>query len=251
MSNTQQQYVGSKHIRREQYDVSNATLRRWEQEGKVSAIRTPGGKRLYNRTELQALLCIPEPPRKEKVKIAYARVSSDKQRGDLERQIESLQRDYPDYEVVSDIGSGINFQRKQFTRLLERVLRGEVSHVAVSRRDRLCRFAFDLVQKIFKESGCTVCLFYSFVDMIKIVVQSNAPETEDETRELSEDLLAIVTVFVAKNNGRRAAENRRKRKQQASTQEETENTKGTKRQRKEAREETSGENDQDSDLSDH
>jgi putative resolvase len=234
MNNAQQQYVGSKHIR-EQYDVSNATLRRWEQEGKVSAIRTPGGKRLYNNAELQTLLSIPEPERKEKVKIAYARVSSDKQRGDLERQIESLKRDYPDYEVVSDIGSGINFQRKQFTRLLERVLRGEVSHVAISRRDRLCRFAFNLVKKIFKESGCT------------IVVQSNAPETEDEAKELSEDLLAIVTVFMAKNNGRRAAEDRRKRKQQASTEEETENPKSRKRKRKEkeAREESSGESDQD------
>ena len=65
------------------------------------------------------------------------------------------------------------------------------------------------------------------------MVQSNAPEVEDATKELSDDLLAIVTVFVAKNNGRLAAENRRKRKQQAATEEETENAKGRKRKRKE------------------
>ena len=63
--------------------------------------------------------------------IAYARVSSAHQQQDLERQRQDLQKAYPDHELISDIGSGLNFKRKGLTALLERVLAGLVKEVVV------------------------------------------------------------------------------------------------------------------------
>src|SRR6266540_5470893 len=93
----------------------------------------------------------PPPPRPPLLKkgFAYARVSSAKQKDDLERQKQLLLARFPTYELISDIGSGVNFRRPGLKTLLERSSRGAVSEIAITHRDRLCRFAFDLLQHIF------------------------------------------------------------------------------------------------------
>ena len=132
--------------------------------------------------------------------VIYARVSSSHQKeaGDLKRQIEDLQESYPEYNVIKDVGSGLNFKRPGLQALLEQVYSGTVSEVVVRHKDRLCRYGLEILEFIFKKAGT------------KLVVLSNEQETS--TKELADDLLAITTVFVARHNGQRSAENRRKRK---------------------------------------
>ena len=202
----------------ELYDVSSATLRRWADAGKVKCIRSPGGKRLYSDVDLKRLFNLPvvsiasaaspstttttistQPAAKKKV--CYARVSSQKQEADLDRQVADLQRDHPNHEIIRDIGSAINFHRHGFTSLVERVLNHDIGEVVIAHRDRLCRIAFELIEMVFRQCGC------------KIVVLGHGAVTEqDTTQELSEDLLAITTIFVVRNNGLRAQQNRRNRK---------------------------------------
>jgi len=137
----------------------------------------------------------------------YARVSSAKQKEDLERQKELLRSHFPKYELLSDIGSGVNFKRPGLKTLLERASRGIVSEVVVTHRDRLCRFAFDLLQHILS------------LHSAKLVVLFN--ESTSDEQELAEDILAINTVFICRMQGRRAARYRRERQNGRKTQDET------------------------------
>jgi putative resolvase len=131
----------------------------------------------------------------KKEKICYARVSSDHQKHDLERQVADLRHKCPEHTLIKEIGSGLNYKRKGFQALLERVYAGNVAEVVVSHRDRLCRYGCELVEFIFKQHDT------------KLVVLGQSMEEHDSRRELADDLLAVCNYFVAKNNGMRSAEN--------------------------------------------
>src|SRR4051812_24783392 len=92
------------------YAVSRTTLRSWAEAGRVEALRANGdGKRLYKLTDIERILGVDartQAPARER--ICYARVSSAKQRADLDRQIAFLQQHYPEHRVYSDVGSGLN-----------------------------------------------------------------------------------------------------------------------------------------------
>jgi putative resolvase len=183
------------------WQIANSTLQSWANSGRLPVVRFPSGKRLYSVSHLQRLLGVPRAATGGG-RVVYARVSSRHQDADLERQIADLQAAYPDHEVVSDIASGINFHRKGLTSIIDRAIRGELEEVVVMHRDRLARFAFDLIEHVLQQSG------------VRLVVHSRDAGAED-ARDLADDLLAITTVFVASHNGRRAAENRRQRKRLA------------------------------------
>ncbi|MFP4409866.1 RNA-guided endonuclease TnpB family protein [Coleofasciculus sp.] len=98
--------------------VHVSSLRRWESQGKLKTIRTPGGQRRYDLEEVEKAACLPKPV----VTVCYARVSTHSQRDDLERQTEFLRSKFPDAELLSDIGSGLNFRRRKFLAILDRIL---------------------------------------------------------------------------------------------------------------------------------
>ena len=156
------------------------TLRRWENEGKVKAIRTPGNQRLY---DLNSLI------KEEGSKIIYARVNSNGQLGELGNQIQYLRSRFPNHELIQDIGSGLNFKRKGFTTLLERILLGEIAEVVVAHRDRLCRFGFEFVEFIANKFGTN------------IVVLGEASLSPQE--ELVGDIISIINVFSSRIRGLR------------------------------------------------
>ena len=207
-------YVPGADIRK-RFKVSNGTLQRWANEGRIGSVRLKSGqgKRLYKEDDLDRVIAgfkvlAEKELGHQRAKVCYARVSSAKQKEDLQRQVELLEKEYPDHEIVKDIGSGINWKRVGFTSLLDRIMHGDVEEVVVSHRDRLCRFAFDLVKHVFENAGC------------KLVVHDETArgkdglgELESAETELRDDLLAIVTVFVASSNGRRAAAHRRERRE--------------------------------------
>ena len=164
------------------FKVSSTQLRHWADTGQIDHVRTPGGTRLYRLERT-----IPSEPIVSK-KVAYVRVSSNKQRGDLQHQKDHMASLFPEYRIVEDVGSGINWKRPGLLSLLDDALKGRLSDVAVANRDRLCRFAFELLQHVLEECG------------VRLHVVDDA---DSEERELADDLLSIVQVFCCRRNGRR------------------------------------------------
>jgi predicted site-specific integrase-resolvase len=191
-------FVFGKQVR-EQYRVSDKTLKQWVDDGRVGCVRSPGGKRMYSLNDIHSLFGRNHPSsERQKAKVCYARVSSAHQAQDLARQVEDPKKAFPENEIVQeDVGSGLNWKRPGFKALLERVLGDHVAEIVVAHRDRLCRFAFELLEQIFR------------FHQVKLVVLDTYASPESE---LSDDLLAITTVFVARHNGQRSAANRKKRK---------------------------------------
>lgn len=189
------QYITASTTRKN-YDISLCSLRKWTENGKIRSVRMPGGKRLFLKEDIDAIFnVIP----KSKVNVCYARVSSNKQRGDLERQIESLRVDHPHHEIITDIGSGLNWKRRGLLGLLNRIQNDEIDTITITDKDRLCRFGFELIDWICGKHST------------RIIVR-NVSSCEGDSKELAEDLLAVANYFVARSNGRRAARNREQRK---------------------------------------
>lgn len=175
-----------------QLNKSAQTLRNWEKTGElIPAYKTKSGYRYYTEEQINKLLGVEE---KERVTIGYCRVSSRKQQDDLERQTENMKnylcaKGYK-FEIITDIGSGINYNKVGLNILLDKVIKGEVDKVVVLHKDRLLRFGFELVENLCKRYGTS------------IEVVDNTPKTEEQ--ELVEDLVQIITVFSCKLQGKRA-----------------------------------------------
>jgi predicted site-specific integrase-resolvase len=186
--------------------VCGETLRRWSDDKLIPSIRTPGGKRLFNIEEYINKQSDREKTCVEKQNICYCRVSSIGQKDDLQRQIAFMQERFPNHRVVTDIGSGINFNRKGLRSIIELATKGAVSEVVVAYRDRLCRFAYELVEWFLR------------IHEVKLLVLNQEVESSKEN-ELAEDLLAIVNVFNCRVNGRRKYKNKTKEKHDSKEQE--------------------------------
>ena len=123
------------------------------------------------------------------VLVCYCRVSSAKQREDLTRQVAFMRERYPDAEIVSDIGGGLDFRRKGLVSLLERLHRGDKLRIVVAHRDRLARFGFELIQWLAEQNGGGV------------LVLNNADYSPEQ--ELTQDILAILHTFSCRLHGLR------------------------------------------------
>jgi predicted site-specific integrase-resolvase len=179
------------------------TLRKWADDGKIKYIRNPAGQRLYDVSSIEQS----SPTCKS---YCYCRVSSHKQKDELERQKEFMRKHYPNYEIISDIGSGINFKRKQFLWLLEQTSIGNVKEVVVAHRDRLSRFGFELIEWFFSKHN------------VKLVVLDKCESSPQQ--EIVTDLLSIITVFSRRIHGLRKYTNTIKEDKSLSKQDTEENT---------------------------
>ena len=172
--------------------VTPQTLRNWDKSGKLNPHHTAeNGYRYYSDEQLKQISGILS---KAKITIGYCRVSSHKQKDDLDRQIENvrmylLAQGKP-FEIISDIGSGINYKRSGLTELLDRINGNEVEKVVILYKDRLARFGFEIIEYLASLHGCD------------IEIIDNTQKTEQE--ELVEDLVQIITVFSCKLQGKRA-----------------------------------------------
>jgi putative resolvase len=207
------------HEASSQLGVTAQTLRKWAKADRIPTRTTTGGHRRYNiqawtnprlstpgpsrtpiHTKRPGTLNLRQnqaPPSTEtqasSTGAIYCRVSSRKQRDDLQRQIETLQEEYPHHRVFKDVASGLNFKgRKGLQRLLEQVQKGVVKEVVVAHRDRLARFSIDVIEWILRQAGATLVVLHDQVD------PNPSPE-----QELTEDLMAIVDVFSCRFNGKR------------------------------------------------
>jgi putative resolvase len=145
-----------------------------------------GGRRRISESEIRRL----QGERGIRSVIGYARVSSATQKDDLERQVEYL-RQRGVREVITDIGSGLNEKRKGFLRLLDRVLHNEVDKVVILYEDRLTRFGFDTLRKVFEAHGTSIEVL-------------NQVEMKSPQQELVDDLITIISHFSGKMYGLRS-----------------------------------------------
>jgi putative resolvase len=170
------------------------TLRNWDKKGILKpAYIAPSGFRYYSQEQLNHFLGIKNIKPERKI-IGYCRVSSNKQKDDLERQVQYV-KEYMiakgyQFEIITDIGSGINYNKQGLNRLVDMVTNGEVEKIVVLYKDRLIRFGFELIENICNKYGTT------------IEIIDNTEKTEEQ--ELVEDLVQIITVFSCKLQGKRA-----------------------------------------------
>ena len=173
--------------------VTAQTLRNWDKEGKLkpSYVKS-NGYRYYSEESI--LSYTQERKTKKNLNVVgYARVSSKKQTDDLERQVnnlkEYLSNKYDNFDIITDIGSGINYNKPGLLKLIEKINRKEVDLIVVLYKDRLLRFGFELVEH------------FANLNNVKIEVLDKLDKTQDE--ELVEDLVQIITVFSCKIQGKR------------------------------------------------
>lgn len=177
-------------------NVTVKTLQNWDKQGTLKAYRTPTNQRFYTEEQLNQVLGLSNEKQEEKsgLKIGYCRVSTHNQKNSLQNQEEFL-RNYTNAkgvildDVLTDIGSGINYNRKNFNRILELVEAKEISEIYVTYKDRFVRFGFDWFNTFCEKHGAKIIIL-------------NQPSTSPE-QELTEDLLNIVTVFSARSHGLR------------------------------------------------
>ena len=174
------------------------TLRRWEKEGRVEpAERTAGGRRRYDLSKLRHLA--PHPAPSTRTTIAYARVSTNGQKDDLVRQVALLESFCAangwTYEVITDVGSGLNYHKRGLRILISRICSGEIGRLVLSHKDRLLRFGSELAFSLCEHFGTEV-----------VIVNASEDATFEE--DLANDVIEIVTVFSARLYGSRSHKNK-------------------------------------------
>lgn len=162
------------------YGVHVTTVRKYAENGSVKAKRTATGRWMFDISEqLESRHSV----------ICYCRVSSKKQRDDLARQVVYMQENFPKAEIVSDIGSGLNYKRPGLKSILDRLMHGEKLTIVVAHKDRLARFGTELIEHLVNTNGGELLVLNKTV---------HSPE-----QELTQDLLAILTVFSCRMHGLR------------------------------------------------
>jgi predicted site-specific integrase-resolvase len=173
-------------------------LRRWERKGKLVPHRTEGQHRLYRLSQFRL------PTNKRAVRnrktIAYARVSSHDQKADLERQKKVLEMYCAShgwsFELITDLGGGMNYYKKGLKKLLNAILEGDVGRLILTHKDRLLRFGAELVFSLCEARE------------VEIVIINQGQELKFE-EELAKDVLEIITVFSARLYGGRSRKNQK------------------------------------------
>lgn len=177
--------------------VTPQTLRQWDANGYfVPSQRRGNGYRYYTKEQVEQFAeQFNTIKNKNRINIGYCRVSTNKQKDDLVRQVENVELYLKSlktpYQIIKDIGSGINYNKKGLSELLELICKNKVDTVYVLYKDRLVRFGFEILQKVAE------------LHNTQIVVLDNEDKTKEQ--ELVEDLMQIITVFSCRLHGKRAS----------------------------------------------
>ena len=188
----------------EYLNVHPDTLRRWDKEGKLVAVKTDGGHRRYQQETLDEFIGIYQKEEKDVILpvATYSRVSSHEQKakGDLDRQSQRLseycaKKKLVVGEIIKDVGSGLSDTRNGFLKLTKLVTDKKISKIIVEHKDRLTRFQFGFIERMFNS--------YS----VEIVCVENVDISEEE--ELVNDIMMLMASFSGKIYGKRSTKRRK------------------------------------------
>ena len=175
----------------EKVGVSISTLQRWDRTDVLKSRRTPTNQRYYTDEDLNKVLNLEDDTKSKRKNVGYCRVSTQGQKKSLENQKEfvsvySLSHGVILDEIYTDIGSGLNYKRKNWNKLLEEVANNEIDKIYVTYKDRFVRFGYEWFEDF--------CSFHG-TEIIVLNQKQTSPE-----EELTEDLLSILHLFSARNN---------------------------------------------------
>ena len=168
--------------------------------GDINSIIIPSGKRIISRDEVIKYLRKSNLLYEDdnKIDLVYARVSTNKQknRGDLDRQIEYITKEIitknpKDLKIFSEVGSGLNDDRKELKKVLNMVMNDEVDRIFILYKDRLTRFGFNYLEQVCNKHNT------------KIIILLNEIQEESIQEELAEDIISIIHSFSDKLYGMR------------------------------------------------
>jgi len=180
--------------------VTPSTLRCMQQSGELIPYHiSKGGTRYYSLDQLKEFQNNSNDDNKDKPVIGYCRVSTQSQKDDLQTQVENVKsymcaKGY-NFEIIEDIGSGINYKKKGFRKLIDKIVNKEISKVVVLYKNRLVQFGFELIEYLCEING------------IEIEIIDNTELTKEQ--ELTDDLIQIITVFANRLYGQRSAKTKR------------------------------------------
>lgn len=172
--------------------ISRGTLSKYVREGKIKTTPSATSWNEYDENDVYSLI-----NKSERKIFIYARVSTSKQKNDLENQIESIKlysssRGYKISGIFKDIASGISFdKRKDFMNMLNFILNNEVERVIITYKDRLSRVGFDLFKKLFSQFGCKIEVIYE------------AENKETDEKEIFEEIISLLHCYSMKMYGKR------------------------------------------------
>lgn len=166
-------------------NVSVITLQRWDNDGKLKAFRTPTNRRYYTYEQYLEYTGIHKETDIRKI-VIYTRVSTSNQKDDLKNQVEFL-RQYANAkgiivdEVIEDYGSGLNYNRKKWNRLIDSCMKNEISTIIITHKDRFIRFGYDWFESFLAKFN------------VEIIVVNN--ESLSPQEELVQDIISILHIF--------------------------------------------------------
>ena len=176
--------------------VTTTTLRRMHQSGElIPAHISNGGTRYYSTEQLKLF----QSSNTERIVIGYCSVSTPSQKDDLEIQVQNVKsymyaKGYK-FDIIKDIGSGINYKKKGLKELINRIENNEVSKVVILYKDRLIRFGFELIEYLCE------------INNVEIEVIDNSECSKE--KELTDDLIQIITVFANRLYGQHSKKTKR------------------------------------------
>ena len=181
--------------------MSIKTVRRWADSGKLRYERSPSGHRRFYLADIKRITPRDLKQLDNRITINYTRVSSHDQKDDLTRQIQVLEAFSSangwQYETISDLGSGLNYNKKGLQKLLKRIMKGDIGSLVLTHKDRLLRFGSELVFAMCEE----------FETEVVIVNKSDEELTFEQ--ELVTDMIELITVFSARLYGSRSHKNKK------------------------------------------
>ena len=178
--------------------LSVVTLRRWDRSGLLKPVfRTFGNHRRYSLGDITKIFN--KSINSDKV-VGYSRVSSFDQKKDLETQTNVLKNyiknKYDDFEIIEDLGSGLNYKKRGIKRLIKMICGREISKLVLTHKDRLLRFGSEIIIQLCEKFNIEV-----------IILNKDLEESFEKT--LCNDIISIITVFSAKLYGKRSHKNKK------------------------------------------
>ncbi|HAT4080639.1 TPA: IS607 family transposase, partial [Clostridium perfringens] len=187
----------SKHYKPKEFaellNISIITLQRWDNDGKLKAFRTTTNRRYYTYEQYLEYTGIHKETDSRKI-VIYTRVSTSNQKDDLKNQVEFL-RQYANAkgiivdEVIEDYGSGLNYNRKKWNRLIDSCMTNEISTIIITHKDRFIRFGYDWFESFLAKFN------------VEIIVVNN--ESLSPQEELVQDIISILHIFSCRIYGLR------------------------------------------------
>lgn len=165
--------------------ISRPTLTKYVKTGVIKATLQTNGDYDYDEESVLKKSGIDTTLRKC---IIYGRVSTQKQKKDLENQLQILtefanSNGYCVDKVYSDIASGLNFDRENFQKILFEVLDRKVKTLIIRDKDRLSRVSFEMWKSLFHNFNC------------EIIVMNELQNNKSEEQEIFEDIISMIHCF--------------------------------------------------------